>query len=78
MVLGRSLRQWICLLEGQTRVLCAIVMIGFHLFVMALLLGTNTLEDVLPQFKTGTLLSKFVLIGVSVVYLEAPVLPLAL
>jgi hypothetical protein len=72
------LRQWICLFEGQACVLCAIVMIELHLFIMVVLLGTNTPEDALPPFMTGTLSGKLVLVGASVVYLEVPVLPLAL
>lgn len=53
-------------------------MIELHLFIMVVLLGTNTPEDALPPFMTGTLSGKLVLVGASVVYLEVPVLPLAL
>ena len=53
-------------------------MIELHLFIMVVLLGTNTPEDALPPFMMGTLSGKLVLVGASVVYLEVPVLPLAL
>jgi hypothetical protein len=52
----------------------------FRLFMQAtvLLLGTNTSEYPLSLFLTGTLSSKLILVGASIVYLEALVLPFAL
>ena len=55
-------------------------MVKFHLFIylMILLLGANSLEDLLPLLMTGILSGELVLVGVDIVCLELPVLPLAL
>ena len=45
---------------------------------MVLFLGMNTPEDALPFFVMGTLSSKPVLVGASIVFLDVSVLPLAL
>jgi hypothetical protein len=81
MVMRRCLRKWICLLKGQVCFLCTASMIAaFYLFVLHpfLLFGTNTSQYALPTFMVGTLSSKLVLVGASIVCLKSPVLPLAL